>query len=309
MAHIHALEAFTNSKGVVVEYKSGDFKNITGVNISIRKNRVKLSVSLHKWFDWLTNGKHRNYLDFTISEAKSAFESLLFENGFVKERVRIKYFEIGLNFAVSDDPLEFIERCERINGFKLMYIDANYRINRQKTTEKHDDIRRYFKIYDKGWEVNRKKRRAEKVEMLLSGERNKIDGQWILRIETVYKRHNENATTFFTDENIQRLCQQFHLQWRGLIFRREIRAEKGARKSEVERAREIFEADNDTRTVIARAKTELTAGRITAKQYRTISEFCRDWQSKHSYNFRNIISMQEREYRELFERQWKECRR
>ena len=287
LASLHHLEAYTNESGTRVKYRSTEYKNLSGIFVTIDKNKLTVSLSLHKYWKMKNFGRLRNDDLFTVSEAKSAFEMLLFENGLIAAKTKVTYFEIGMNMNVSYDPLTFMElvryipRKNDIVSNKQMFVDANYRINRQKTTEKHSDIRKYFKIYDKGWEMQEKKRIP-------------IDN-YILRIETVYKRHNERSDSFFTDENIKRLVNRFFLDWKDLVFIRTVRADKGRRKSEIERARILINTSPEE--YIAKIKDDLRDGILTTKQYRTIREFVRDFDED---KFRTVISPQEQEYKRLF---------
>lgn len=287
LASLHHLEAYTNESGTRVKYRSTEYKNLSGIFVTIDKNKLTISLSLHKYWKNKNFGRLRNDDLFTVSEAKSAFEMLIFENGLIAAKTKVTYFEIGMNMNVSYDPLTFMElvryipRKNDIVSNKQMFVDANYRINRQKTTEKHSDIRKYFKIYDKGWEMQEKKR----IPI----------NNYILRIETVYKRHNERSDSFFTEENIKRLVNRFFLDWKDLVFIRTVRADKGRRKSEIERAKILINTSPEE--YIAKIKDDLRDGILTTKQYRTIREFVRDFDED---KFRTVISPQEQEYKRLF---------
>ncbi|NDV46112.1 hypothetical protein D0T49_03535 [Paludibacter sp. 221] len=294
LARLHRLHVWTNESGTLSEYRSSEYSKLTGVEVRIVRGKVTIKTSLHKFWNERSFGKLRNDNMFTISEAKAAFEMLLFENGLTAYKTRVVQFELGLNLNVSYDPLSFIELVKYISlRDKIMFIDANYRINRQKTTLKHKDIRKYFKIYDKGWEMMDKKRIPAKP----------IDGEAlkILRVETVYKRHNERADSFFSDQNINRLVKWFYVDWKDLFFMRTVRADKGARKSEIERAELIINMGAEE--YLEKAKSELEEGLITPKQYRTIREFVRDYEDSHA-RFKTIISPQEKEYKELLSKQY-----
>jgi len=305
LAQKHRLRTLINTNGEIVGYSSGDYSKISGIFVVIKcrkKNTLYLSVSLHKYWQVQNFGKLRNDNMFTVSEAKSAFEMLLFDNGLLPERVKVSYFEIGLNLNVSHPPLSFIELVKY--GFfrnrkgshrrKIMFVDANYRINRQKTTEKYKGIRKYYKIYDKGFELRGKKRGKEKQSIPISEKDEELK---ILRIETVYKQHNEKASTFFGNTNIKRLIDSFCLDWKELNFEKNIRAEKGARKSETERAKAIVNIGAEE--YLKQAKEDLANRKMTEKQYRTIREFIRDFDSQDT-KFKTVVSPQEKEYSLLF---------
>lgn len=303
LAHLHRLDTFKSEDGGRIIYKSNDYSKFTGIVISITNNKLTLKTSLHKYWNKRNFGRLRNDNVFTLSEAKSAFEMLLFENGLLPERTRIVYFEIGINLNVSYPPLSFIEpviylpRKNEQTIDKDMFIDANYRKNRQKTTEKHKDIRKYFKIYDKGWEMKSKVRSQKPEDRSSSGFQVPGTEKYILRVETVYKRHNEKASTFFTDENIKRLVNRFMIDWKDLFFYREIRAYKGARKSEVDCALQIVNSSYEE--YVNHIRAELEQGRLTPKQYRTMREFARDFE-ENSDKYKVIISKQEQEYKRIF---------
>lgn len=297
LARLHHLQVWTNEAGTQVEYRSSEYSKISGIDVKIQCNTVTLKTSLHKFWNNRNYDQQRNDNIFTISEAKSAFEMLLSKNGFTPHKTKVVQFEIGLNMHVNYDPLTFIELVQFISfRKKIMFVDANFRINRQRTTEKHRDIRKYYKIYDKGWEMKDKKRNPNTsgASPLKALESEPPDH--ILRIETVYRRHNERSDKFFSDENIGRLIKRFYVDWKDLFFFRTVRAYKGARKSEVERASIIINRGSEE--YLQRTKADFESGKITAKQYRTIREFIRDYK-EDSKRFKTIISPQEKEYNSL----------
>ena len=296
LAKLHHLQVWTNDNGTDVDYRSNDsYKKFTGISIKIQRNVLTLSTSLHKYWNDRNYGRLRNDNIFTVSEAKSAFEMLLFENGLIASKTKVILFEIGLNMNVSYNPLTFIELVKYVphkNDKKLdkvMFIDANFQINRQKTSEKHKDFRRYFKIYDKGWEMNDKVR-TKNQEPKIKKEYN------ILRIETVYRRKSERSDKLFSDENINRLVMNFYKDWKDLFFFREVRAYKGARKSEIDRVKMIV--NHGAEEYLQRTKEEFRNKKITEKQYRTIMEFIRDY-DENSKLYKVLISPQEKEYNTL----------
>lgn len=301
LARIHRLHVWLSEDGKRVEYRSSQYSKFTGIEVRIVRNVATLKVSLHKFWNERSRGFLRNDNLFTMSEAKKAFAQVLFENGFLPEKVRVVYFEIGLNLPVTYDPLTFMERVKSILCMdKIMFVDANYRVNRQKTTEKHKDIRRYFKIYDKGWE-NKEKRRGPLP--LSEGVSERDD--YVLRVETVYKRHSESGKTFFSDKNVARLADRFYVEWKDLFFVKNINAHKGAKKSEVERAKLIVNSSSEE--YMARVRAEYDDGKMTAKQYRTIREFVRDFEA-NAHRFKVIISAQEREYKRLLMQEFRKAK-
>ncbi len=298
LARIHRLHVWVSEDGTKVEYRSSQYSKFTGIEVRIVRNVVTMKTSLHKFWNNRMKGLLRNNDLFTVSEAKSAFDMLLFENGFLPAKTRVVQFEIGLNLRVSYDPLSFIEQARYITQKdKFMFIDANFRINRQRTTEKHRDIRKYFKIYDKGFEMLGKIRNKDFKELK--------DDVNVLRIETVYKRHSEWGHTFFSDANIKRLVDRFYVDWKDLFFFRNVRADKGTKKSEVERAKLII--NNGADEYMEKMRAEYDEGRMTEKQFRTIREFVRDFEL-NAARFKVVISPQEREYKRLLIQQFNAAR-
>lgn len=289
LLHLHSLHVWTNTESTQVEYRSCEYSKITGIEITIKRNILTLKTSLHKYWNNKNYGKLRNDNLFTVSEAKAAFEMLLHENGLRSNQVRITQFEIGLNMKVSYDPLTFIEQVKHLptSRNKQMFIDANYHINRQRTTEKYKDIRKYYKIYDKGWEImDRKRGQAIPIGSI----QNK------LRIETCFRRHNDRCDKFFADINIDRLVSRFYSEWRNLFFLRDIIGKKGTRKSEIERASILLNKGKDL--YLSDTFKDFENKKITEQQFRTIREFIRDFDN-HKNKFQSKISKQENEYKEL----------
>jgi hypothetical protein len=107
---------------------------------------------------------------------------------------------------------------------------------------------------------------------------------------------SEKAPTFFTESNLQKMANRFWLDWKDLFFLRKVRADKGTRKSEEERAYSIINFGAEE--TLHRAKQEFERGESTAKQYRTVREFVRDFDQHHD-KFRQKISAQENQYKTL----------
>ncbi len=290
LAQLHRLQSWVNENKTQVEYRSSKYSNLTGVEVKIVRGKMTMKTSLHKYYNEKTYGKLRNDTLFSVSEAKLALDMLLEENRLNRSAVRITQFELGLNLPVSYDPLLFIERARAITyKDKLLFVDANYQMNRQKTTLKHRRMRKYYKIYDKTFEMKEKQRNVSDV---LRGE----EEPPVLRVETVYRRHNERADRFFSDANVERLVQRFFADWQQLFFFRSVRAYKGARKSEIERATKIV--NDGAENYLQQAKADFEHGKITPKQFRTIREFVRDFNKKRK-QFKTEISAQEIEYKKL----------
>ena len=74
------FKVFKNFNKTEVEYRSSNYSNISGVEIYIKRSKLILKTSLHKYWQNKCYSKLRNDNLFTISESKLAFEMLLSEN-------------------------------------------------------------------------------------------------------------------------------------------------------------------------------------------------------------------------------------
>ena len=286
IAKINDLQKWEN--GNIVRYENKETYKLTGIMISIAKNKVQVKCSLHKLFYKWTCGTLENSGLFTITEARRALYTLFDKIGLEAERARITYFEIGLNIPTEHEPIQYIELIKSITTGKAstitkeMFNDANFRKNRQKTTEKIKTIKKYFKVYDKGFEMADRKRTEP-------------TGEKILRIETVYRRQSVYVTDFFEPDNISRSTRAFYKDWAGVEFERKVTADIGIKESEKEKAKNILLLGREN--YLQTAKTDLQDGKITEKQYRIIREFVRDWDTnKHKY--RMLPTEHETEYKE-----------
>jgi hypothetical protein len=286
IAEKNSLERWQN--GAKTEYKSPKSANFEGIIISIKGNKLQIKCSLHKVYFRQTYGVLDNSGLFSITNAKKALDLLFDYVGIEKERAKITYFEIGLNLPVTFEPLQYIELMQSITAGKtdkekMLFIDANFRKNRQKTTEKHKTIKKVFKVYDK--EFENADRRHEKP-----------NGTHILRIETMYRRQNISVADFFSKDNINRLLAVFYKDWQRVEFARNITAEKGTRTGQIENAKKVllYGCENYLQT----AKTDFEKKLLTEKQYRTIREFVNSWKhNKHKY--RMLQTEHETEYRKI----------
>jgi len=286
------LEAWKS--GNKTEYKSPKSANFEGIFLSIKNGKLQIKCSLHKVYFKQIFGVLDNSGLFTMSNAHKAL-NLLFEYiGIEKERAKITQFEIGLNLPTKCEALQYIELMQSITTGKTakeksLFIDANFRKNRQKTTEKHKTIKKVFKVYDKEFE-NADRRREQPT------------GTHILRIETMYRRQNISVSDFFHSTNIERLLSGFYSDWSQVEFSRKITADKHTRKSEISNAEKVLLLGAEN--YLSEAKADFTNGTITENQYRTIREFCRDWNdNKHKYKM--LPSEHEHEYRCILSERFK----
>lgn len=275
-------------EGKTTYFQSTQKARIEGVFIKVKDNKVQIKCSLHKLYYKMVFGTLDNSGMFTINNARKALDMLFEITGIDKERAKITYFEIGLNIPTSYEPSQYIELAQSIIIGKLkqqqkeMFNDANFKKHRQKTTEKHKNIKKVFKIYDKGFEY------ADRT-------RTEPTDENILRIETMYRRQNISVPDFFNPENISRLTHTFYKDWANVEFVRTITADKGARRSEILNAKNVLSLGRET--YLTQSKQKLNNGTLSEKQYRTIREFIRDWDSK-KHKYRMLPSKYEMEYNE-----------
>lgn len=292
IAHAHRLQRVINEHGEIVEYRSSSYANITGISVRIARGEMTLKTSLHSYWNKRMYDVMRNDNSFSIDEALLAFDMLLDENNLDKTKTRITQFEIGLNLELDHDPSEYIKRCLYIcTPNRDMFVDAHYRLNRQRTTMKHKDMRKYFKIYDKSFEmVDRRKVKKD------SSRTNKM------RIETVFKRHSEKLSTFATPDNFKRIAVRFRSDWQGLTFERNVQAEIGTRKSELDRAKEILRMGVEK--YVERMRQKHDDGELSYKQFRTCRDFARDFEENRD-RYKTVKTAYEVEYQQkLIEKAW-----
>ena len=286
IADHNQLEAWQN--GAKTEYRSPKNAYFEGIVLSIKGNKVQAKCSMHKIFYKHVYGVLDNSGLFTINDAHKALNLLFNTTGIDKERAKITYFEIGLNLPVKYEPLAYIEQMQSITAGKTaaeksLFIDANYRKNRQKTTEKHKTIKKVFKVYDKNFE-NADRRRE------------KPTGAHILRIETMYRRQDITVPDFFRKENIERLLHCFYKDWARVEFTRTITCTEKARKSQKQNAEKILLMGAEN--YLQASKTDYQNEKMTENEYRTIREFVRDWESnKHKYKM--LPAEHETEYKQV----------
>lgn len=269
------------TEGNEIYYQSSALSNIEGIWWKIRGKTAQIKCSLHKIFWRCRYGTLDNSQMFTISDAKQIISELLDEWDINPEQVRITYYEVGLNIPVDHDPIEYISLAESIGVMRNreLFNDANFEKNRQKTTEKSKNIKKVFKIYDKGFEARDKGRLCE--------------GN-ILRIETIYRRQSVSLIDFFSEKSIYNIIHTFYRDWATIGFRQRLTADKGIKSSQIDKAEALLRLGRDDylRSTYERWKS----GHLTDKQYRTIREFINSW-DEIKCHFRMIQSPHEIEYK------------
>ena len=161
------------------------------------------------------------------------------------------------------DPLEYIREVNGVGvdtGKKELFNDANFEKNRQKTTERSRNYKKVMKIYDKTFEAKNKGRNVDDN---------------VLRVETIYKRQNVPLSEIFDSCFLRKATGRFYNDWNNLAFVRELRADKGMKASQIEKAREIMRVG--TIEYAENCKKAYRDGRMTKKQWETVRTFIKVW--------------------------------
>lgn len=282
----------TNSKDGVVFYDNMNTKNLSqqkGVFIRVETNqKLKVECSLHKYFNETSTGDRNNYNLFTMSDAQKAFKHLVTEKAIPDEDMKVYNYEIGINMNLSMNCRTFLDKMKSIGSAgneKQLYVNPRYKDERVKTTVFHNHTRKYFKAYDKVFElIDRKKKHIP-------------DGN-ILRIETAYRRlDNCLAVDFFQPDNLSKLLEAFFKDWRTVQFQQDIILPIGTGRTRKVLCIEIM--DKGTGVVLKQAKERHDNGALSDWEYRNIREFVtREWDiMRKQITF--IQSAEEKEFREL----------
>lgn len=269
-------------EGGRVFYQLSALANLQGVSMKLDGGRLQIKCSLHKQHSRLTGGRLDNTGMFTVGQARRTVCELFGRWDVDIGCARVTYFEIGLNIPVRGDPMEYIALMESAGpaGSRELFCDANFEKNRQKTTDKRRTVRKYFKVYDKGFEAREKGRECE--------------GN-ILRVETVYRRQDIPLGVLMEPEYTDRLTGMFCRDWLSVEFRRRVSAVKGVKASQLERAACIMRTGAEA--YLREAKARWRDGSLTGKQYRTMREFAQNWE-KVRHMFALVPDSKEIEYRD-----------
>lgn len=276
------------SIGNTVYYQSNDEAKFSGLYLQTKGGRLQIKCSLHKQYSLRVLGRLDNSGQFTMRNAIWTINTLFEEIGIEPSSGFVTYYEIGLNIPTDRPPIEYIELIRAIGNSKEKeaFNDANFRKNRQKTTEKSKTLKKFFKVYDKGFEMSDRKRQPHDNDPN------------ILRIETAYKRQKIKVTDFFSPSHLNKIAALFIRDWRTVEFERKMQAAKGTRASQEEKARLILTIGIDD--FIKLINDQKQRGSLSEKKYRTAREFARDW-NEHKNNYSLIPSELENEYHKKLE--------
>lgn len=267
------------TEGDEIYYKSTAYSNFDGCNIEIRGDTLKCSVSINKLYYRGKSGKLDNSRPITFRMAVKTIDELLLRLCVRAENVVVTYYEIGLTMRMHHPANEYIKVVDRADE-KIMWNDANYPEYRQRTTEKSKYYRKILKIYDKTFEAKEKKR--------------SLPGN-ILRIETIYKHQSVPLLQLTDIVFMEKMGRIFYRDWYELRFDRDIAPAKGAKISQIDKAREIYRLG--VTRYKQRYKDLYKEGRLTKKQWETIRNFVNKW-SEEMINYEEVIGALEQEFKE-----------
>lgn len=265
-----------------VYYTSGKEARFDCIYLTIRGKGVRVSGSLHKFYYRATTGKADNSGIFTMEQAKEAFGILSEKLGVSFDRGVLTSYEIGLNLSVRDNPDEYIKKALSVSRAlkPALFEDANYLDNKQKTTRKDKDRRKYYKIYNKTYQV----KKSQGIEIPNT-----------LRIETAYRRQRAELGRLLAKDGAEKIVRAFRRDWESIQFESSYEVRAGVRETQARIAIAILEMGKEAYLQSEESRKE--EGTITEKQYRRIREFVRDYETKHQAKVRRVATKEEIEYR------------
>ena len=267
------------TEGDEVFYRSTAYANFDGCFIEVRGNRIKCRCSINKLFYKENSGKLDNSKPMTFRNAVRTINALLLRLWLRPENAVVTYYEVGLTLKLPRPATEYIQAMTDISD-RILWNDANYPTNRQKTTEKSKYFRKILKVYDKSFEATEKGREV---------------GQNILRIETIYRHQSIKLPELLNTANLHKIGKIFYDDWLNIRFVRELAPMPGVRLSQLDKAREIHRLG--VNRYRKKYKGLFLEGKITKKQWETIRNFARAWPIEKE-RFVEVETETEREYKD-----------
>lgn len=282
----------TNSSDGVVYYDNLNTKNLKqqqGVYFKIETNqKLRIEGSLHKLHNEILEGNRSNINLFSMPNARQTVNRLLEDREIPTADLRVYSYEIGLNLNVTLNCRAYLDKMKSIGASgseKQLYVNPRYKDERVKTTVFHNHTRKYFKVYDKVFEMMDKKRKQLP------------DGN-ILRIETAYRRlDNCFVTDFFNPDNLKKLLESFFRDWRTVQFYQDIVTPKGTGRAKQQLCIELIAKGKES--ILKQAKERYKNASLTDWEYRNTCEFItKEWDAIKK-QIRFIQSDEEIEFRQL----------
>lgn len=266
------------TEGDELFYKSTAYANFDGCFIEVRGNALKCKCSINKLFEKEQSGKLDNSKPMTFRNAVRTINTLLSRLCVKPENAVVTYYEVGVTMKMPRPATEYISLCEEVSD-RVLWNDANYPVDRQKTTEKSKYYRKVLKIYDKTFEGISKGR--------------KVDHN-VLRVETVYRHQQVPLLELVSNDNMAKIGRVFYNDWNAVRFVRDVEA-VGVKMSQLDKAREVVRLGVDRYR--EKYKALYMEGKLTKKQWETIRNFARSWPDEAS-KYREIEREEEKEFRE-----------
>lgn len=267
------------TEGDELFYKSTAYANFDGCFIEVRGSLLKCKCSINKLYEKEQSGKLDNSKPMTFRNAVRTINSLLARLCVKMEDVIVTYYEVGVTMVMPRPATEYISMVEEVSE-RILWNDANYPVDRQKTTEKSKYYRKVLKIYDKTFEGISKGRKV---------------GNNILRVESVYRHQSVSLTELVSNDMMGKIGRVFYNDWCSIRFIRDVEPCGGVKMSQIDKARELL------RLGVDRYKDKYKAlfldGKLTKKQWETIRNFARSW-PKEKDKYKEIEREEEREFRE-----------
>lgn len=266
------------TEGDELFYKSTAYANFDGCFIEVRGSQLKCKCSINKLYEKEQSGKLDNSKPMTFRNAVRTINTLLSRLCVKAENAVVTYYEVGVTMKMPRPATEYISLCEEVSD-RVLWNDANYPVDRQKTTEKSKYYRKVLKIYDKTFEGISKGR--------------KVDHN-VLRVETVYRHQQIPLLELISNDTMTKIGRVFYNDWNAARFVRDVEA-IGMKMSQLDKAREVVRLGVDRYR--EKYKALYMEGKLTKKQWETIRNFARSWPDEAS-KYKEIEREEEREFRE-----------
>ena len=266
------------TEGDELFYKSTAYANFDGCFIEVRGSTLKCKCSINKLYEKEQSGKLDNSKPMTFRNAVRTINNLLSRLCVKAENAVVTYYEVGVTMKMPRPATEYISLCEEVAG-RVMWNDANYPVDRQKTSEKSKFYRKVLKIYDKTFEGTSKGRKVEHN---------------VLRVETVYRHQQIPLLELISNDTMMKIGRVFYNDWNEARFIRDVEA-IGVKMSQLDKAREMVRLGVDRYK--EKYKALYMEGKLTKKQWETIRNFARSW-PKEKEKYKEIERDEEKEFRE-----------
>ena len=267
------------TEGDELYYKSTAYANFDGCFIEVRGSLLKCKCSINKLHEKEQSGKLDNSKPMTFRNAVRTINTLLSRLCVKAENAVVNYYEVGVTMKMPRPATEYISLCEEVND-RVLWNDANYPVDRQKTTEKSKYYRKVLKIYDKTFEGISKGR--------------KVDHN-VLRVETVYRHQQVPLLELISNETMTKIGRVFYNDWCSVRFVRDVEPCGGVKMSQIDKARELLRLGIDRYR--EKYKAMYLEGKLTKKQWETIRNFARSWPDEAA-KYKEIERDEEKEFRE-----------